>query len=33
MCELTEVMRQRGDMTLVDLLNNVREGKPSEEEF
>ena len=30
MCELTEVMRQKGDMTLIDLLNNVREGQLSE---
>ena len=26
MCELTEVMRQRGDTILIDLLNNVRLG-------
>ena len=26
MCELTEVMRQRGDTVLIDLLNNVRLG-------
>ena len=26
MCELTEVMRQRGDNTLIDLLNNIRVG-------
>lgn len=25
-------MRQKGDMTLIDLLNNVREGKLSETE-
>ena len=24
MCELSEVMRQKGDSTLIDLLNNVR---------
>ena len=27
MCELTEVMRQKGDSQLIDLLNNVRIGK------
>ena len=26
MCELTEVMRQRGDTVLIDLLNNIRLG-------
>ena len=26
MCELTEVMRQRGDMALISMLNNVRVG-------
>jgi len=30
MYELTEVMRQRGDVTLIDLLNNVRIGKLEE---
>ena len=30
MCELTEVMRQKGDSRLIDLLNNIRVGKLSE---
>ena len=30
MCELTEVMRQRGDTRLINLLNNVRVGKLTE---
>ena len=32
MCELTEVMRQRGDSILIDLLNNVRIGRLSLED-
>ena len=32
MCELTEVMRQRGDSILIDLLNNVRVGRLSLED-
>ena len=30
MCELTEVMRQKGDNTLIDLLDNVRVGELTE---
>ena len=30
MCELTEVMRQKGDSRLIDLLNNIRVGKLTE---
>ena len=26
MCELVEIMRQIGDNTLIDLLNNIRVG-------
>ena len=33
MCELTEVMRQRGDAEFINLLNNVRIGKPTEADF
>ncbi|XP_057292445.1 uncharacterized protein LOC130621150 [Hydractinia symbiolongicarpus] len=32
MCELTEVMRQRGDTVLIDLLNNVRLGTLSSQD-
>ena len=32
MCELTEVMRQRGDATLIDILNNIRLGIVTEED-
>ena len=30
MCELTEVMRQKGDTRLIDLLNNIRVGRLTE---
>ena len=33
MCELTEVMRQSGDAEFINLLNNVRIGKPTEADF
>ena len=33
MCELTEVMRQTGDAEFINLLNNVRIGKPTEADF
>ena len=33
MCELAEVMRQRGDAEFINLLNNVRIGKPTEADF
>ena len=33
MCELTEVMRQRGDAEFINLLNNVRIGKPTKADF
>ena len=32
MCELTETMRQKGDLTLINLLNNVREGNLIEQD-
>lgn len=32
-CELTEIVRQRGDITFVDLLNNLREGKLTAEQY
>ena len=30
MCELTEIMRKKGDATFIDLLNNIRIGKPTD---
>ena len=33
MCELTQVMRQRGDNVFIDLLNNIRVGKLTESQF
>jgi len=32
MCELTEIMRQRGDIVLIDLLNNIRVGTITNED-
>jgi energy-coupling factor transporter ATP-binding protein EcfA2 len=32
-CELTEIVRQRGDSTFVDLLNNLREGRMTVEQY
>ena len=33
MCELTEVMRQRGDCKLIDILNNARVGEVSDKDM